>query len=45
MQACNNLDVFRVGRRWPLFFFHVIGGIVCVAAAFIPKETGMTSSK
>jgi len=32
--------VYRIGRRWPLCLFHVFGGLVCIAAPFIPRTTG-----
>jgi len=36
----DRLYLFRFGRRWPLFIFHMIVGVALFINIFIPAETG-----
>lgn len=42
----NNLNnfsafLFRYGRRWPLFIFHMVAAVVLFTNVWLPKETGV----
>lgn len=32
--------VYRFGRKKPLVFYFASGGVACIAAALVPRQTG-----